>query len=70
MINIDIAENFVKLEDIDHEIEIRTNLKKELVGKLYPSILDDEIYRLARRRLEILSIVELNFEYYGKRRNN
>ncbi len=70
MVNIQIAENFVKLEDLDHEIDVRRNLIKEMVGTLYPDIVANEIYRLARRRVEILSIVELNYEYYGKGRNN
>ena len=70
MINIEIAKNFVRLEDLDNQIEERRKLKEELVGTLWPSVLNDELFHLERRRVEIVDIVELNFEYYGKGRNH
>ena len=68
-INIQIAEKFEMLEELDEAIKSRQELRDQMVGTLYPGIVQDEIYRLTRRRTEIERIVKKNKDY-GKGRNH
>jgi hypothetical protein len=70
MLNIQIAEVLVDLESLDNEIKERHKLINEMVGTLWPSVVKNEIIILNKRREEIERIVKVNYEYYGKRRNN
>lgn len=67
MKSINIAEKSHSLEELDNEIKERQELRNQMVGTLYPGIVQDEIFRLVKRRVEIESIVRINYEYYGKR---
>jgi len=73
MFNIQIAERFVSLEELDQEIEYREKIQKERSNELHPEVLEQlkyEIVLLIKRRVEIETIVEKNYEYYGKGRNH
>lgn len=70
MFNIQIAEMLPDLESLDKEIIEREKLINEMVGTFWPSVLKREIEIIKSRRNEIERIVKINYEYYGKRRNN
>jgi len=70
MLGIEIAEQLIDLESLDKEISDRHKLLDQMVGNMWPYVIRDELYRLNNQKRKIEKIVERNYEYYGKRRNN
>jgi hypothetical protein len=60
MIDIEIVEKSEVLEEIENQLKIRQELRDQMVGTLYPTIIQDEINRLLKRRTDIERILRKN----------
>jgi hypothetical protein len=49
----------LSLEDIEKEIEVRKKLLAQMVGSLYPSLLNDEIAELEKHRWQTYQELQL-----------
>lgn len=53
--------NSLSIKELQQEISERVELRKQMAGNLYPSILSDEIYAINNRILEIKSKGKMGF---------
>jgi hypothetical protein len=55
------------LEEMEYEIKERKTLLSQLVGRLYTSILADEIFDLVDRVTTMRRIIEMSEENHGEK---
>lgn len=57
------------LFELNKEIEIRKGLLEQMVGSLYPSIIENELIQLQKRYEDVFYLVKNNVEYLTENKN-